>query len=544
MRLKGGSLWFLIAGFLLEACSTSVINDEPKPSDELQEYNLRIHISDHGFTRGGEIKEDAIASLTAVFLRENGSSIIVDKIIPASSVDNGQEGVKEFTISYSAFPGDFPDYLSVIVNRDIPTIEHNLEELTITDLTDNEGNMVMTSSRFYDTSNSNKNTYFSLLSAENFSASLPVKVYLERAAVKVTLTKSQTFKVNTPEMFYDGSKLTPQLHIQGWNVNCTDTKSYLIKNTGGLNFTNMETMLTGSESEWNWNTLTWESEPYPILHWAHSANWDMEAFPRAFTKTIDSEDLSILKYVEINLSAENEESNSVYVHETTRKQEQFGLPNALPCIVIAGYYTLNNTAKPVTFYRRGNELFTMEQLKKEIEETQEVLYEFSGSKLFKLDEYGLWNRIELVSNYENSVCNIPLNHSYLRIIPGNPYILDYCCDKGGNPYTEDDFEKVNDALLALGTFEKYDNGRCFFSFPIVHERPSMGTGHFGIVRNHHYDISLNSIEGFGNGVPDSELTLGDTGGTDPSVPDYDVQFELKVKDWNDTGIQDADIEAL
>ena len=69
---------------------------------------------------------------------------------------------------------------------------------------------------------------------------------------------------------------------------------------------------------------------------------------------------------------------------------------------------------------------------------------------------------------------------------------------------------VNNALQEMvPSAIKYNHGEAFFSVPIEHtgikdNDGALLTGTYGVVRNHSYKITINSIQGLANGVDDDE----------------------------------------
>ena len=501
---------------------------------------LRLHAPRQGFTRvsetgTGEVNEEAIESLTAIFYHDNNGSLTVDKIVAAEKVEESEEN--DFTVKYEGRAGNFPDYLGVIANYDGEIGESHLSH-KISGL-HHDRLMVMSGTRYFDMNK--RDTYYSLLSTENFMDSKPVDVFLERAAAKITLSKESNFEYKTPEIYHNGKKISLQLTICGWNVNATDRETYLFKHLvseGNYNllYTALEQELTDAteEDNWKWNEYEYDAKnsKYPTLHWNHSENYLIKDFPLAGKTKDDDDIIELLTYEEVDneIGDAEEKGTIVYVHETTRPAEAGLLPNGMPEIVITGYYTLEGET-PVTFYREGNEILTEAEYKIIIAGLQDSFYDGEG---LKISEEMFWELTEDAVpqsdvNYGfNQVCR-QLRESGLLSEEQEIY------DKNGERI---DFknslliEKLNNELLvSLRVREKYEDGCCFFSFPVRHERRGEGTGKYGIVRNHYYNIMLKSIEGIGSGIADKSLTLGRIEGVATEAPDYEINVTFLTMPW-------------
>ncbi len=119
-------------------------------------------------------------------------------------------------------------------------------------------------------------------------------------------------------------------------------------------------------------------------------------------------------------------------------------------------------------------------------------------------------------------------------------------------------DEVNTALMqSVGFARSYVNGMCYFSIPIKHvgfyqgDNPnadknagdesfdwaSTRTGDYGLVRNHIYDIAVNSISGLATGLHGSD---------NPIVPPmneetYHLRYKLNILQWGVVRKQEVDL---
>lgn len=111
------------------------------------------------------------------------------------------------------------------------------------------------------------------------------------------------------------------------------------------------------------------------------------------------------------------------------------------------------------------------------------------------------------------------------------------------PVTDNDISTVNIALYSsfspeFGAIESFKSGMAYFNVPIKHlwasENAGIGDegytpvlGHYGVVRNHIYNIHIEGISGIGTGINDPD---------DPIIPnvskkEYYVKTKLNVQRW-------------
>ncbi len=126
--------------------------------------------------------------------------------------------------------------------------------------------------------------------------------------------------------------------------------------------------------------------------------------------------------------------------------------------------------------------------------------------------------------------------------------------------TADNLDKVNSNLLAAGYARKYGEGLCYFSIPIEHlgiyknapegeygdgyknadgsyNFENCPAGSFGIVRNHAYNININSISGLATALRDENQ---------PIVPPMDevsyyISARLNILNWRIVPPQSVDL---
>lgn len=153
------------------------------------------------------------------------------------------------------------------------------------------------------------------------------------------------------------------------------------------------------------------------------------------------------------------------------------------------------------------------------------------------------NDFQLV--HPGDVANVPANYVTLQFTE-TAQLKNRFFDAKGVSYEESEKDKLNKALAAeCGYYEKFDNGKCYFIVPIKNVTSETlsdtETGKFGLVRNHHYNITINSINGLGTGLVDSQsfIPLRYTYSGQSSSA-YKVNANVSVNEWQDVN-QTVDI---
>ncbi len=294
---------------------------------------------------------------------------------------------------------------------------------------------------------------------------------------------------------------------------------------------------------------TWNSSSDHTLKWAHSVNWSKQASDFPSSGEESEEDLT--RQVRFSKIA-NTLNEASLVHETTRPASLFTTPNARPAIVLAGYYTLNNNRQ--TLYRQGNHVLTEEELIEYFaavnKEKKILYYPDEGTKLFDVDAINLYlkgvSKPYFVFTQPSGTPSSQKNMVTLQIHIENYGNKSFFVDKDNHPFTASELEDINRQLAqAFGLWEVYKDGNCFFHIPIEHTGKSFDpdntkTGSYGIVRNHHYKLTVKEISGFGHGVHDENTFVGEMPYQPIDNSEEKINYAVSINDWNDVD-QDVSI---
>jgi|GEM_PF-4448652 len=397
-----------------------------------------------------------------------------------------------------------------------------------------------------------------------------ITVWLDRLAAKVSLSGSGTNGAITERT---GTLDEKQLKfvVEGWGLNVTAKKMYLSKY---FNLTNGSTYNSINE---RLSTFTWNDYQRHRSYWAFSPAYDKTDNFKSVTKEGETEATKIygtdFPYVADQVTADSKfnyypfksflpkkegETDAIkgthckavgateYTLENTVSSAIYAKScdyrnSALVAAVVVGHYELGGTQQ--SFYVRNEKIYLEEDFKKE-------MAIIAGGYL--VDEHG--NALNK-DNYTSGLFTIyhPTETSSTKGVQENRVTVKLTSVTAANgikykanstteavAITTENINDINTKLYEVcGLSYAYTNGYAYFNIPIEHlgvtpknaENPVAGS--FGIVRNHHYDLSVTgwadlSFATLGTGVFDPD---------EPVVPPTDpsdkiaVKAEMRVLTW-------------
>lgn len=370
----------------------------------------------------------------------------------------------------------------------------------------------------------------------------PVEIYVERLAAKVTLatnsegltdgdgTKLTPVTVNNEnETLYnigsytvinaDGESTSQEIYVKfgKWGLNATAKQSYMSKNIKPVIDETTDTEADG----WN-NTTTgnlgfkWDIPGDYRSYWGMSYNYDKTDgnYPKTAgddtnfeygtddhgNTTYDNNN-TYLNYISLNGlgkvlgSADHcaENTNTQDVLESNYSAITSALLSATVC---------DENGNGLDVVRHNGLLFTTEYYLKYVLNNLNAL-----GQLNVYDEDGNqidYTSVELGNEYDGYV-NVVLNAT------GESTDW-YSSATDASESTKLTVDGVNEALDAFygGTHSDvaYKDGQMYYNIPIEHlnnnEDEKYAEGNYGVVRNHWYNITINSLSGLGHGVFDPD----------------------------------------
>lgn len=426
---------------------------------------------------------------------------------------------------------------------------NSIRKVTVSDTYGESGEFTMTnavtidsvgSTRYFDYLTSIDST--NLCDTYNEALENPVEIYVEREIAKVAITKTDAnFNNSTVTdldtiMYYDGSSYKTKyasLTMTGWGVNAINDEGYLIKDTTGL-----------TASDYVGDSAKWYRTGERRFFWASDIN---------YSDTTGVNYLSYNEVAELGLS-----TDAAYYHENTinadgQKKIAGDSVASTPTFIVVGKVTLTEeTTEEETeeaktraddateteedgtfFYYHGTyyspkglltviyrdldtdslyRLTTSDSVLLSLEYVTDTLY--SDSIAFVSDGNGGALVVDTLSGKDSITVSYKGERLSLAGVMNKTTYLD--SDEDGSSDTD-----------------YYKDGMCYYQKPIEQITGTTVGGvstWYGIVRNHYYSITLNSISGIGGPVPDGDEDLTIIPGEDQS---FYIAATINILSWRE-----------
>lgn len=524
MKIKYVFLSMLACG-MVAACS----NDEVAEGSNTTNLGggeayvkVRIAMSDGAASRAtsggydnGSADEQKISSIRFAFFNDDDKLVTWGKNVGATIVtpntpDQNVEGFAEAVVALILDEGDeMPTKVVAYVNGS-PTVStgtafstgvRNLETSTIGNTTDG---FVMTSSTYWDngeqiaTSVAPGDFYETAEMAT--AAKNPVTIYVERLAAKVTVKEAPTLSSNIEDL-QDSEGNVLKFTLKGYALTGLNTTEYYLKHL----------------QDWSAWTWTWNNASDHRSFWAEDPN---------YTSMPSDKGLDFVSYNEVD----DNNKQPQYCPENTLTAALYESDKFQACtsILVIGSYTVVNvdgesvTDADGTFYMYGGKVYSEINLKNQLANNG-LVYTRTGN--------GTQESPYVYTSAE------PSAYTLVRISGTNEVTLSltqgattyYTPNEEGTDYVEiTDYTAFNATLAKqVGGAEKYNAGKTYFAVPIEHLATS-GDGHIGVVRNHSYVLTLESIKGLGDGVYDPTEDIIPV----PPTNKYYVGATLNILSWH------------
>lgn len=490
---------------LFGSCTSKEGSGE-EPESPNTSYKVRVKVSTGEYTRAGD--DAAVNTLHLAFY--NGEECL--GIVEATKDNDAyvceipaEYGKPDGVIAFANLPAD-----------DLPT-KDNVMTKTYSNF-GNDGNMIMSSARYFDASG-NDMLKTPLTTMNLIEGGDAINIALDRIAAKVTVKSAVDVKFDSFKLLCGANGTKDfEFNILSWGLTAIEKNSYLIKSFGNNTFSLLNTELDGWAS--------WNVKDSFVSHWAHSVSWNnsTDNYPKGYTLTGDySLDYPVLNNISNNIGS------SIYYHETTRPKDVYTTDNAVASLVIIGKYGCSELLNEVTFYQYDSQVYTSDDLIKVFLDKQKFLYDSNGKLITR-------STPSVIDNFELAMQGngIPDNLVTLQL-KETASLVGQFRDKDGNQYLDKNI--INNALaVELGYAEMYKDGKCYFIVPIRNntvEDPGSVTGSYGLVRNHHYDITINSISGLGTGIASEDCVPLKYTYSGQSSSAYKVNANVSVNEWHD-----------
>ena len=444
----------------------------------------------------------------------------------------------------------YPVYMSVILNSDDTWINTNIKDKSISDATSavqtaiatvgandqvDWTNFMMSSSSF-DNGDARTGYFCTKLTPVNFQESAekavesgnPVEAYVERLAAKVKVefatSLGETGKIGSFEV--DGVAKDLYFKVSGWGLNATTKDSYCFKN---IDATWTDTYLG----------FTWNDAANFRSYWAKSTNYGGGDYPGTYNssdKHYEGDANVTLNYISYNDLKVAIGSNA-YCRENTNTAEimKKNLSSTATSVLLGAQIT-DKEGTALTLYNYNGKLYTADSYMAaalndyEAKNTDNLFWKkttsSTGETYNKVDKADLEIKISADG------------YAHVELKNADNY---YCGSKGTNfaAITAEDANK-----LLNGTTEYkyntgcsyYKDGEMYYNIPIEHLRGGKYTdenyelkeGDYGVVRNHYYIITINSIKNLGKAVNDPDEVIVPN---DEDSKSYYVAAKINVLSW-------------
>ena len=401
------------------------------------------------------------------------------------------------------YKGQYPDQVVAIINWNPAEKFYTLDELqeTLSDLQVNGNGFVMSNSVYRSGQGEVINataiprTYPT--AAEAKADGHPVDIYVERIAAKVT--------VNTPTANIDGKwDATNKRFDTGKSsqlVTVGEKKVYVkIENWSLFNAHTKSNLIKSIDPSWTDDALglNWNDSPRFRSYWA-----------AADTYTGSSDD-----YINKNVfNWTNGESlgGALYCGENTASTES----ERTKLILKGKLVDANGDALELVKWN-GQEMATIENLKKAVAaQLQYLVYSYTFTDEADKTTYTYspitYNDIECISGAnEGAPDNVKTYQVFFQLKTG---LNKSWTVKSGDEWDYKQDSQLNEYLsLNVPPATVYADGQTYYYVDIKHLGTSGKTAEYGIVRNHIYDIEIQSIKGYGTPVfiPGGNIVVPET----------------------------------
>ncbi|MBO7242239.1 MAG: Mfa1 fimbrilin C-terminal domain-containing protein [Alistipes sp.] len=432
--------------------------------------------------------------------------------------------IKDAVLVLSTYKGEYPSQIVAIINwAPVAGEQYNLDELYVaTGIQSNELGFVMSNAVYSNGTNAVVGTPLTgsnIYKSPADALSNPIKIHVERIAAKVTVTaknvEDNRFKVqkkgdDSGFITLGGINTDVYVQVTGWELYNDFTQSKLLKDI---------------DPTWNNTDLgfTWNDDAYHRCYWANSLTIDeigSNDFPTTF-----SLGMGITSNVNNGTYADN---TYTYVGENTFSDEK----NRTKVIIKAklqkkndeGYEDLKLARWYATYYAGLEDLLTAvaNTIKYQYywldEDSQKYVYIAPEDLTVKKVDNWVAFTLSTEAEYKNW---------YIR---------------NGDAYDSKTDAEINALLANIEKALYYDNAETLYYVDIAHLGYALEgthTGDYGVVRNHIYNVVLNSFGGLGSPVyvPEGGLTYPE----DPTNTGDYVSAEVRVLSWKLVN-QEVDIQ--
>lgn len=482
MKIKS-LLFGLLACTALVACSNEdIVVDEGNNEIEGEAYVAVNFVMLGGISRalgdsdGGTEDENRVTSATFLFFNGNGQGCADPKTVDGKDLEAWSDGSGSIDKISNAVvvlenPTGIPASIVALLNLPESVTNTFSASTTLNNIMDNyvdyatatDGNFVMSNSVYLDT-NGDK-VIGAPLSAANIGKTAeeaklnPVSIPVERVVAKVSVTGLDR-SGNGGKLGTDDIKVV----LKGWKLTGTNSHSYLVKSIDDT-----------------WEGTWWNDHANQRSYWATS--YEGDTYER-------------FNYNEI---AANQAAEYCLENTTGATATQ---------MIVAAELQVNDV--PTTIVGWHGSLYTESDFKTEFANLTEV-------RQYYLQTPGQPGNYENLSADDldfafntSSTSDITNDYdAYVTVKSGVGQIYNIRVEGGQKVAAPVERERVEYTLKDLATIKLWKEGKTYFFTDIEHNGSgdAGAMGENGVVRNHIYNLTINSIDGLGTPVPDPDKDI-------------------------------------
>ena len=527
-------LFIALAALGFAACAEKLDDNSPVHNGELEESYIAINLlsadvdtraaeDTYGYEDGTDL-ERLVKTAYFFFFDENGNPFNVTGA-PATAPGGGKNhlsltigettgkanpnisDIKSAVLVLSTYKGVYPSQIVAVLNWTPTANTYTLQDLhaVVANSIGNDTNgYVMSNSVYMDGAGKMVDT--APLTAANIKTSAddakaaPIDIYVERTAAKVVLTANgkiagtanifDTQKNSTPVVTVGpASEMDVYVQLHGWELYNDYNTSSLLKNI---------------DTSWDSATLglTWNDIPYYRSYWAQSqaidpddefswayvlANQELKGFPTEYGFAIAPKDdnyatRSTYTYCGENTNGEDYRTKVILKGQLMQKNGENYEP-----LELARWY--------------GTEYAGNESLRTAVANSLKyTLYSSENRTTYSSIRPEDIQCVDGIAGAEAYEVGFQLSNSgeaktWYQYSSADGYVL-----LGDSGINGDNAVKANAYLATVEPALLYTDGQTYYYIDIKHLGATGKTAEYGVVRNHVYQIDINSISGYGTPV--------------------------------------------
>ena len=449
---------------------------------------------------------------------------------------------------------DYPKYMVTVLNKptnfvygktldEMQTVlaDNNAEGIYYPETTNNVTTNYFTMSTTSYTKTNRTKYFVTEVKEENFSLepitdvsaiSNAVTVYVERLAAKVTLNVSDELPKDVNGRYPikvtvagednpagSGNIASEELYVEllGWKLNATAKKSYMIKN--------IDATWTDNDLGFTWNRWTDHRS-----HWGKSFNYGLSGYPENAAGVPTNS--TYLNYVDLESDltalgtpaycAENTNTNTIVTGN---------FPSTVTSVLLKANIC-DASGNALDLVRYNGVLFK-----------QDSFLEYVLNVLKTKNQLNMWYEDGQDDGGNTKYTQIGKEYVKLENMGDGKVKVVFTNENETSLYTEDGANSSDQIIAALNEnlaaasadAIAYNGGSMYYNIPIEHlnngdvTNGTIPEAKYGVVRNHHYVVTIDKLENIGKGIFDEDEKI--VPGEDPDGDTYYVGAKINILSW-------------